>query len=40
MLQFTINNIVINKKYLEKNSTALHAMTLLDFVNKLFKYQN
>ena len=40
MFLLTISNIVINKKWLDKISTVVHAMIPVDFVKKLFKHQN
>ena len=40
MFLLTLNTILINKKWLDKISTVLDTMTLVDFVKKLFKYQN
>ena len=39
MCLLTINNILINKKWIDKSLTVLHAMTQLDVAFKLIKYQ-
>ena len=40
MFLFTINKSFINNKWLDKNVNRITFMTPLDFVKKLFLYQN
>ena len=40
MFLLTLNTILINKKWLDKISTVLDTMTLVDFVKNLFNYEN